>query len=57
MSLSKKKLATLERKSNLYKKLTREWEREHDILSELHELKREESINYDEEPIQDKFRK
>ena len=57
MSLSKKKLATLERKSNLYKKLTREWEREHDILSELHELKREESIDYDEEPIQDKFRK
>lgn len=57
MSLSKKKLATLERKSNLYKKLTRETEREHDILSELQELEREDYINYDEEPIQNKFRK
>lgn len=55
MSLSKKKLATLERKSNLYKKLTRETEREQDILSEIHEIMREEYTIYDEEPIQDKF--
>ena len=55
MSLSKKKLATLERKSNLYKKLTRETEREHDILSEIHEIMREEYTIYEEEPIQDKF--
>ena len=55
MSLSKKKLATLERKSNVYKKLTRETEREQDILSEIHEIMREEYTIYDEEPIQDKF--
>ena len=57
MSLSKKKLATLERKSNLYKKLTRETERQQDILTELYELRESEYVLYDKKPIQDKFRK
>ena len=56
MSLSKKKLATLERKSELYRKRTRDMEIEDDVQEEINEVKRNwEKLNA-KKSFQDKLR-
>ena len=56
MSLSKKKLATLERKSELYRKRTRDIEIEEDVQEEINltELK-EVLVDYDPTELVDKL--